>query len=215
MKHADKQTIRFSAYISRLFQKPAVPDSWKTLAEGRRSIGDILKENRFIARSELENVYTACREPLAKCRSLKQEGLLKSYAKKYHIDLQQLEQTIAFFECANRLRLHHNREFLSSSLVSRKTYLDHILDEIDPEITLDEQQRRMVLNDEDYCLVIAGAGAGKTTSVAAKVKYLVEVQHIDPGEILVISFTNKAVRELRTRIQKNLAFRRQCHSPTR
>ena len=47
-----------------------------------------------------------------------------------------------------------------------------------------------MLTDEDYCLVVAGAGAGKTTTVAAKVKYLVDKQGIDPKQILVISFTN-------------------------
>ena len=57
-------------------------------------------------------------------------------------------------------------------------------------ILLDDDQRRVVLTDEDYCLVVAGAGAGKTTTVAAKVKYLVDKQGIDPKQILVISFTN-------------------------
>ena len=51
-------------------------------------------------------------------------------------------------------------------------------------------------------LVIAGAGAGKTTTVAAKVKYLVEKKGIRPDQILVISFTNKAVGELQDK--KNL-----------
>ena len=62
----------------------------------------------------------------------------------------------------------------------------------------------MVLSDEDYTLVIAGAGAGKTTTVAAKVKYLVEKKNINPDQILVISFTNKAVGELRSKINKAL-----------
>lgn len=53
-------------------------------------------------------------------------------------------------------------------------------------------------------LVIAGAGAGKTTTVAAKVKYLVEKRGIKPEQILVISFTNKAVGELRDKINKAL-----------
>ena len=61
-----------------------------------------------------------------------------------------------------------------------------------------------MLSDEDYTLVIAGAGAGKTTTVAAKVRYLVEKRQIDPSKILVISFTNKAVEELRERINGNL-----------
>lgn len=53
-------------------------------------------------------------------------------------------------------------------------------------------------------LVIAGAGAGKTTTIAAKVKYLVEKKHIEPDQILVISFTNKAVGELQSKINKAL-----------
>ena len=69
---------------------------------------------------------------------------------------------------------------------------------------LDEDQRRVVLTDEDYCLVIAGAGAGKTTTVAAKVKYLVEKKGVDPHKILVVSFTNKAVGELREKINQQL-----------
>ena len=81
-----------------------------------------------------------------------------------------------------------------------KDYLDSILKESDPIIKLDDDQRRVVLTDEDYCLVVAGAGAGKTTTVAAKVRYLVEKQGVDPKQILVISFTNKAVNELRERI---------------
>ena len=64
----------------------------------------------------------------------------------------------------------------------------------------------MVLTDEDYCLVIAGAGAGKTTTVAAKVKYLVDKQGVKPSQILVVSFTNKAVNELKEKIQGALGI---------
>lgn len=98
----------------------------------------------------------------------------------------------------------HNDNFIKRHLISEKQYLDGILNEIDPKIVLDEEQRRVVLTDEDYSLVIAGAGAGKTTTVAAKVRYLVEKQGIDPKQILVISFTNKAVGELRERINEGL-----------
>ena len=73
------------------------------------------------------------------------------------------------------------------SMVKQKKYLDEILFNIDKNIVLDEDQRKVVLTDEDYCLVIAGAGAGKTTTVAAKVKYLVDKQNIKPEEILIIA----------------------------
>ena len=70
---------------------------------------------------------------------------------------------------------------------------DTILRKVDPNVKLDEEQRQVVLSDEDYTLVVAGAGAGKTTTMAAKVKYLVEKRGVKPEQILVISYTNKAV----------------------
>lgn len=70
--------------------------------------------------------------------------------------------------------------------------------------SLDFQQREAVLTDEERTLVLAGAGSGKTLTIAAKVKYLVEIQKIDPRDILLISFTKKACEEMNERIQKRL-----------
>ena len=67
---------------------------------------------------------------------------------------------------------------------------------IDDNIVLDEEQRRAILTDEDYSLVIAGAGSGKTTTMAAKVKYLVDIKKVNPSKIILLAFTNKACDEL-------------------
>lgn len=96
----------------------------------------------------------------------------------------------------------HNTAYVDRVLERDKVYFDNILKQIDPNIQLDEEQHRAVITDDDYCLLVAGAGAGKTTTMAAKVKYLVERKHIDPSEIIVISYTNKAIGELRDRINK-------------
>lgn len=98
----------------------------------------------------------------------------------------------------------HNTNYVDSVLEKEKDYFDGILREIDPNIMLDEEQRRAVITDDDYCLLVAGAGAGKTTTMAAKVKYLVDKKQINPEEIIVISYTNKAIGELRERINKGL-----------
>ena len=100
----------------------------------------------------------------------------------------------------------HNDRFIRSRLAEYKSYFDGLLHKIDPAIVLDEEQRRAVLTDEDYCLVIAGAGAGKTTTMAAKVKYLIDKLGVSPEDILLISFTNKAVGELRERINDRLGI---------
>ncbi len=70
----------------------------------------------------------------------------------------------------------------------------------DSTIKLDTEQRKIILNDSQNCLVVAGAGCGKTTLIAFKVKHLVQVRHIDVKDILVISFTNESVNDLKKRI---------------
>jgi DNA helicase IV len=98
----------------------------------------------------------------------------------------------------------HNDNWINQQLIIKKDYLDNILSRIDPSISLDEDQRRAILTDEDHALIVAGAGAGKTTTMAAKVKYLIDCKRVRPERILVISYTNKAVDELRDRINKKL-----------
>lgn len=100
----------------------------------------------------------------------------------------------------------HNNAYVDRGLQRDKEYFDSILKQIDPRIQLDEEQRRAVITDDDYCLLVAGAGAGKTTTMAAKVKYLVDKKRIDPSEIIVISYTNQAIGELKERINKGLGI---------
>jgi len=99
---------------------------------------------------------------------------------------------------------NHNTIYTDRIVEQEKSYFDNLLKDIDPNIKLDNEQRRAVVTDDDYCLLVAGAGAGKTTTMAAKVKYLVEKKHIPPEDIIVISYTRKAIDELKERINKGL-----------
>lgn len=67
---------------------------------------------------------------------------------------------------------------------------------------LDEYQKDAVLA-EGNILLIAGAGAGKTFTITKKIEYLVENKNYNPEEILVISFTNKSVDDLKKKIKYN------------
>lgn len=98
----------------------------------------------------------------------------------------------------------HNDIFIKSKLIEEKTYFDNMFKNIDAEIKLDTEQRIAILTEEDYSMIIAGAGSGKTTTMAAKVKYLVDRLNVDPEEIMLISYTNKAVEELKERV--NIQF---------
>lgn len=97
----------------------------------------------------------------------------------------------------------HNEKYVKDSLIKYKDYFDNMYKGIDDNILLDEEQRIAILTDEDYNLIVAGAGSGKTTTMAAKVKFLVDIKKVDPKDIILISYTNKAVSELKQRINKD------------
>lgn len=81
-----------------------------------------------------------------------------------------------------------------------KEYFKNMFIYVDKNIVLDNEQISAILNEDKYTLVLAGAGTGKTTTMVAKVKYLVDIKKVDPSRILVISYTKKAVEELQSLI---------------
>jgi len=95
---------------------------------------------------------------------------------------------------------NYNEIILNREYLKYKDYFDNMYKGIDDKIRLDENQAKAILADEDYSLIIAGAGTGKTTTMASKVKYLVDIKKIDPEKIVVMSYTKKATEELKNRI---------------
>ena len=92
-------------------------------------------------------------------------------------------------DLTNQRREAHNR-LLSSRSASDPAFAK-----------LNEAQRRAVVNLDDRVFVTAGAGSGKTMVITEKVRHVVRQGAARPDEIAVITFTNKATEEVRSRLR--------------
>lgn len=189
-----KETIANRLADNMSFESPEYQSLWDL----KVYMDTILSQNRYVSKSEYRAKLLDGKKTIEYFGVLQSSRLLDAFCKNNGLSLSIIEGTLSKYVNFEALIEEHNEAFIRRTMIEEQHYLDNILREVDPQIKLDEDQRRVILTDEDYCLVIAGAGAGKTTTVAAKVKYLVEKKDIEPSQILVVSFTIKLFRNFGT-----------------
>ena len=92
-----------------------------------------------------------------------------------------------------------NEHYINNELKTYKSFFDNIDGK-----SLDYNQRVAVISDEVNSQIIAGAGCGKTLTVNAKIRYLIEKKGIKPSEILCLSFSNASVKDLQEKLPDDI-----------
>lgn len=98
-----------------------------------------------------------------------------------------------------------NEDYIKRELVANKDFFDSIFN-----YPLDIDQRKAIIIDDDYNLIIAGAGTGKTSTMIGKIKYLVAKKKISPESIMAISFSRNTVDNLKDKLESIGIYNVEC-----
>lgn len=116
-----------------------------------------------------------------------------------HTLIRGFERTLAEIDQILTDRDRYNDRFVEIELERRQSFFDAVGHD---ETTLDRNQREAVIRNDSYNRVIAGAGTGKTLVLTTRVAYLVKYQNVDPADLLVVTFLNKAAEEMKRRLRE-------------
>lgn len=150
--------------------------------------------NQYLRESDLDtlkqHIDPVCQKFLTQVDTAKQHLPADSLEKIQHI--------LEFYPITEKAA-YARACFEKKALNNKKEFFDKV--ESNP---LTEQQRLAVIRNDDYNLVLAAAGTGKTSVMVAKALDLIESKLAEPEEILILAYNSKAAQELNQRLDKRI-----------
>ena len=165
------------------------------LVDVDETLRQLLQRGRYVRHCEMLAVHETLVSTVQQCGGLVSRHLSAS-ARDAFGRLVGLEPS----ESIDEVREDVNQRFVSSRVSAVAAAADAT---VGARVT--EEQAEAIATDEDVTLVLAGAGTGKTTVIAAKVAHLVRNESVDPAQILVLAFNKKAQREIVDRLTGELS----------
>ncbi|WP_316838958.1 UvrD-helicase domain-containing protein [Pedobacter gandavensis] len=175
----------YQRWQEELQKKDNIQDLLPQIATAQRTIDQKQTKDRYFSGYDEREI----RETQAK--------ILNSVPKKYksykleRSEIELISRFVATHKNLATIRSSYNEIFIQAESKKYKDYFSNL-----DQYPLSNDQMRAVICDEDNNLVIAGAGTGKTTTISAKIAYILEKGLARPEELLVISFTKAAVIEM-------------------
>lgn len=160
---------------------------------------EIWENKKYIAKRDMPNVINEYKTHVNNMKEfLKETPKSKSYIEYIKSFIEKFNSIIKKHDTLDKIIKCSNEKFIEKESKLRKPFFDNI----QKGKQLDPDQTRAVLTDDDNLQIIAGAGTGKTFTLVAKVKYLTEIIGISPDEILIISFSNNSVNDLKRKMKE-------------
>ena len=120
------------------------------LLELQTDMDKILSVDKYIAKSEYLHDFSKYKSVVDFFVVLNNSGMMSSFCAKNGIKVLDVERCIEAYSNLEKYINQHNDDFINRRMIGEKEYLDNILKSVDPQISLDEDQRRVILTDEDY-----------------------------------------------------------------
>lgn len=176
-KPYDDKTKRFLSDVAKLKANTKKINRVLSKLDDYRTIADLSKYNYID--SKQKNEITG---QILHCLSSKKKIRLKFYDPNNHAHIIKLIEK-------------HNRDCVD------RLSNNPIFDDVNG-ISLDMEQRKSIVANEQSVLVVAGAGSGKTLTICGKIKYLLEDQNVQPEDILLLSYSKKSADDLQKKVSK-------------